>query len=462
MTACQTIDATGERQLSFIGSQQEIEMGKSSNEDIVKAMGLYRDESLQHYVQQLGLRIAATTERPELPWTFQVIDDDTVNAFAVPGGYIYLTRGILAHFENEAQLAGVLGHEIAHVTAKHSIIRMSKNMVTQLGLGIATIAVPELREFSSMLGQGVQLLFLKFSRDDETEADKLGIRYMLNVNENPQELVDVMAMLGRLSMTTEGGRLPQWASTHPLPANRMDYIQSRINELPAATYEPVDRNGYLRRLDGLTYGEDPRQGFTRDSTYYHPDMDFQISFPKRWRVLNQRSAVLAVSPQKDAAFQITLAENVDPRQALRTFFSRSNLVGMSASHGNRNGIPFASGQFRSQTRQGIIYGLATFFNYNQKLYQVVGYTDQRNWGTYQPRITDTAASFKRLQNRQFREVEPLRVKIIQTSTSRSLKDIHAGYNMAIPLEELARLNQVDESEIIEAGTMVKIVEGRLP
>ncbi len=460
MTACQTIEATGERHLSFIGEQQEIEMGEASNEDIVRTMGLYPDESLQRYVQELGMSMARTTERPELPWTFQVVDDDVVNAFALPGGYIYLTRGIMAHFENEAQLVGVLGHEIAHVTAKHAVIRVSKAMITQLGFGVATIAVPELQSFSSILGQGMQLLFLKFSRDDETEADELGIRYMLNVNENPKELMDVMAMLARISEGGEKGTIPEWASTHPYPENRMEFIGARLAELGPRDFAPVERESYLRRLEGMTYGSDPREGFVRESMFYHPALAFQLEFPQGWKVVNRRSTVVGLSPGQNAAFQLSVGQQRDPQEALQAFLGQSGIQGRSSSASQLHGLPAANGEFLAQTKQGAVQGQATFVLHNRRLFQLFGYTPQRFWNQYGSAIQDTAQSFRRSADENILNAEPLRLKIVRTDAAVPLRELHARHRVAIPLEELARLNQVAAEEAIEAGKSVKLVIGK--
>ncbi len=180
-TGCTTVKATGEQRLNLVGEEQEIQMGRDADVQIVATMGLYPDAGLQSYVKALGERIAATTERPKLPWTFRVVDDDVVNAFSLPGGFIYVTRGILSTLNNEAELAGVLGHEIGHVTAMHSVIRISETQLTQLGLGVAGAVAPGLQSYLGLAGVGLQLMYLKFSREDELQADGLGVRYMVDV-----------------------------------------------------------------------------------------------------------------------------------------------------------------------------------------------------------------------------------------------------------------------------------------
>ena len=166
MTGCMSVEATGERHIGLIDENREIEIGKESHRQIVASIGLYEDADLREYVRLLGQRVAQTTERPDLPWSFAVLDDAAINAFAVPGGYVYLTRGILVHLENEAQVLGILGHEIGHITARHSVIRLSRGMLAQLGMDIATGVKTEFERFAPLAGPGLQLLFLKCSGDD--------------------------------------------------------------------------------------------------------------------------------------------------------------------------------------------------------------------------------------------------------------------------------------------------------
>ncbi len=220
VVACATNPVTGKRQLALISEAQEIEMGREADKDVVASIGLYPDESLQRYVQDLGTRIAATTERPNLPWTFRVVDDAAVNAFAIPGGFIYVTRGIMAHLNSEAELAAILGHEIGHVTARHSVSQMSKQQLAQVGFAAGMILSPEFAQFGNLAQAAMGLMFMKFSRSDESQSDALGLKYMMAGGYDPRELVDVFTMLDGLSQQSGAGRLPQWMSTHPDPENR--------------------------------------------------------------------------------------------------------------------------------------------------------------------------------------------------------------------------------------------------
>ncbi|HEX8907544.1 MAG TPA: M48 family metalloprotease, partial [Longimicrobiaceae bacterium] len=175
--SCARNPVTGHRELALISEAQEIQMGQQGAQEVAQTLGLLPDQALQDYVQRIGAALAAKSERPNLQWTFRAVDDPSPNAFALPGGYIFVTRGILNLMDSEAELAGVLGHEIGHVTARHTVQQLSRQQLAQLGLGIGSILSPTVAQLGNALGSGLQLLFLKYGRDDERQADELGFRY---------------------------------------------------------------------------------------------------------------------------------------------------------------------------------------------------------------------------------------------------------------------------------------------
>ena len=225
---CATNPATGKRQLMLVTEAQEIEMGRQADKEVEASFGLYPDPKVQAYVARLGASLVAGSERPNLPWTFRVVDDPTVNAFALPGGFIYVTRGLMTHLNSEAELVSVLGHEIGHVTARHSASMISKQQFAMLGLGVGMIVRPELQQFGDLAQAGVGLMFLKFGRDAERQADDLGLRYLGRQGYDPQEAVEVFSVLERASQKTGEGRLPSWLSTHPAPEDRAQRLRAAI------------------------------------------------------------------------------------------------------------------------------------------------------------------------------------------------------------------------------------------
>src|SRR6266480_2804604 len=287
--ACAVNPATGSRQLMLISESQEIAMGRDYDQEVTASIGLYPDTALQRWIQQFGARLAATSERPNLPWSFRVVDDPVVNAFALPGGYIYVTRGILAHLNSEAELAGVVGHEIGHVTARHSVSQMSKQQLAQIGLAVGTIASPEFERFAGLASAGLGVLFLKYSRNAERQADDLGLRYMRRVSYDPREMPHVFEMLTRVSQAQGGGRVPEWLATHPDPENRRGRIEQEIAGLPQnISGVAVNRDSYLQRLDGLVFGNNPRDGYFKENQFFHPELRFRMTFPQGWTTSNAK------------------------------------------------------------------------------------------------------------------------------------------------------------------------------
>src|SRR2546429_341289 len=235
----------------------------------------------QRYIQQFGMRLAATSERPNLPWTFRVVDDPVVNAFALPGGFIFVTRGILAHVNSEAELAGVVGHEIGHVTARHSVSQMSKQQLAQLGLAVGALASPDFGRYAGLAGQALGVLFLKYSRDNESQADDLGLRYMRRVNYDPREMPHVFEMLTRVSQAQGGGRVPEWLATHPNPENRRRRIEQEIAALPQNfSGAAVNRGIYLPRADGLGVGHNPPGSGFQEKPVFPPHPPVPAAVPE--------------------------------------------------------------------------------------------------------------------------------------------------------------------------------------
>src|SRR5437588_10072565 len=261
---CAPNPATGARQIMLVSESQEIAMGRDYDRQVVASIGLYPDSGLERYIQQFGMRLATTSERPNLPWTFRVVDDPVVNAFALPGGFIYVTRGILAHLNSEAELAGGGGDGIGHVTARHSVSQMTKQQLAQLGLAVGAIASPDVGRYAGLASQAIGVLFLKYSRDNESQADELGLRYLRRAAYDPREMPHVFEMLTRVSQAQGGGRVPERLATHPNPENSRG---RNAQEIPAGPQSiagsVVNRDSYLQRLDGLVFGSNPREGYLK-------------------------------------------------------------------------------------------------------------------------------------------------------------------------------------------------------
>jgi predicted Zn-dependent protease len=463
--ACAVNPATGKRQLSFVSESKEIEMGRENDTAIVEQMGLVDDDVLQRYVQNLGRRLAALSERPDLEWTFRVVDDPIVNAFALPGGYIYITRGILANLQNEAELATVVGHEIGHVTARHSVNQISKSQLAQLGLGASAIVAPEYATaFGGLAETGLGLLFLKYGRDDERQADDLGLRYVLRADYDPRPAAGVFDTLTRVSQAGGGDRAPAWSSTHPAPENRKVRIEQQIDALNQDfSGRPVGEESYRRRIDHLVYGEDPRQGYFSGDVFVHPEMEFRISFPDGWKRRNQRSAVVAVNRDGNAAIQLSLARGSSAEAAFRAFFSREGIGRKGQSMSSINGLPTAGDGFVANLGGGTVEGRVGFVELDGRVFELVGYATDAAWPSQEKTVRSSLASFERLTDRRFLDVEPKRLRFVPIGRDMTVNEFADAFDASVQPKTLAQINRLDAGEPLRAGGTYKVVVGgRLP
>jgi predicted Zn-dependent protease len=457
IAGCSTNPVTGRREISLVSEGQEIQMGQEAAQQVEKQLGLVDDADLQAYVRRIGMELARQSERPQLPWRFGVIDDPTPNAFALPGGPVYITRGLLSLMDSEAELASVLGHEIGHITARHSAQQITKSQLGQIGLLAVIIAKPELAQFGDALSTGMQLLFLKYGRDAERQADELGFKYALNDNYDVSEMDDVFLALQRVGEAEGRSGLPAWASTHPDPGERAKTAQQRVAALPAPPAPRViNEQQYLAQIDGIVFGENPRQGFFRNGEFLHPDLRFRMRMPSGWKTQNMPQAVVAVSPQQDAIVQLQFAQG-DPTSAARTFFSQQGIQQGQASNATINGNPAYTSYFQAQTQSGVIGGLVSFVSYNGNTYQILSYTSGSLMNAYDATFRGVAGSFTTLTDPSALNVRPNVVDVVQIPSAMTLSQFNARYPSVVPIEQLAVINQVGVNETMPSGSRVKRV-----
>jgi len=458
LVTCATNPVTGRRELSLVSESQEIAMGQEAAQQVVGSIGAVPDSALQRYVSGLGMTLARASERPNLPWSFTVIDDPTVNAFALPGGPVFITRGILSHMNSEAQLVSVLGHELGHITAKHSVQQMSQAQLAQIGLIAAVVVKPGLAQFGDLASQGLGLLFLKFGRGDESQADELGFRYMLNAGYAPQEMAEMFRTLQRLGGGGEG-RVPEWLSTHPDPGNRVQKTLDRMAAQPSLPPNlKVEHDAFLQRTEGLIFGENPRQGFFRQSQFLHPDLQFQLDFPSGWKAQNQATAVVAIGPQQDAIVVLALAGNSAPNQALSEFLNQRGVQNQGTSSTGINGLTAASAVFTAQTDEGVLAGNVAFVSHGGRTFRLLAYTPQQRYGSYRGVFSQSLGSFRRLTDQAALSVQPVRVQLVRLPRAMTITQFHQAYPSTIPVEQVALINGADASTTLPAGTLVKRVQ----
>jgi predicted Zn-dependent protease len=463
--ACAPNPATGKSEFMLVSEEQEIAMGRQEAQKVLATMPLYEDKEAQDLVKRIGMEMAAASERPHLPWEFHVLDDETVNAFALPGGFIFITRGIMSHMNSEAELASVIGHEIGHVTGRHSAQQMTNAQLAQTGLLAGMILSQDVRNAGGALTQGLGLLFLKFGRDDESEADMLGFRYMTYEGYDTRAAATMFQTLDRASASA-GQRLPEWQSTHPDPANRVEKALARVDSVEAAGRDlsgaTLNQQSYLQLLDGMVYGLDPvKQGYFKDGAFYHPQMRIQFAFPAGWKTQNKPEGVVAVSPPQDAIMQLGHAGKAGAsKDAAQKFFGQEGLQTANLNTNSVNGLTAASGDFRGQMEDGkVIDGSASFIEHGQSTFVFMGYTTQGNQAQLAA-IKSAIRTFKPLTDRRFIDVTPATIKLVAVPKDMTVDQFNRQFPSSIPVGELAVMNGLDdETSILKAGRLAKRVVG---
>ncbi len=455
---CSMNPATGQKELNLVSESQEIALGIQTAQQVAVQMGPYQDTASQGYVSRLGLQLAAKSERPQLPWQFTLVDDPQVNAFALPGGFIYVTRGILVNMNSEAELAGVLGHEIGHVTARHSATQMSRAQLAQLGLGLGAVLRPDLAQYAGAVTTGLQLLFLKYTRDDETQADMLGFRYSLRSGYDPHAMLNLFTMLQGVESASGQERLPAWAVTHPFPENRLAHTQQMLDSAKV-NYAALtwDREPYLRRLDGMVYGDDPRQGYFDGAVFYHPDLKLQMVFPAGWRTNNGFSAVTGLAEKQDGLVQLELGDTASIAAQLQTFLAQQGVTPGATSRAPVNGLPTASAQFTAQLEQGTAQGYVAFIAFGGRNYRLMGLAVSAQAAAYDAPIRNWIGSFRPLSDPARLNVRPARIKIVKIGGPMTVAAFNAKFPSVVPLAQLALLNGVAADATFPTGQLVKQV-----
>jgi predicted Zn-dependent protease len=465
---CARNPVSGKRQVVLMSEAQEIAMGKDADPQIVAQFGLYEDKALQEFITQKGKAMAAISHRPNLNYEFKIVDSEVLNAFAVPGGYVYFTRGIMAHFNNEAEFAGVLGHEIGHITARHSVEQQTRATLGQLGLIVGMVVSPTIAQFGEAASQGLGLLFLKFGRDAERESDRLGVEYSSKINYDAQQMAHFFNTLERKGAESGAQELPNFLSTHPNPGDRNVAVSQLATEWKQKlnlTNPEVNRNTYLRRIEGLIYGEDPKGGYLENNVFYHPVLRFQFATPANWAYQNTPQRVQLVPRDGKALMFLTLAPGRSLQEAASAVLQQYKLRALESREVNVNGLraiavvadPQVTQQ--QQQQQASIRTLSYFIQFGENIYHLLGVSAIQDFNAYSSYFTNTMQSFRELTDQAKLNKKPERVRLKTVNSETTLEQALRSYNV-IPkrMEEFAVLNGMKLSDRVPSGTLIKVIQ----
>ncbi|NTV80982.1 MAG: M48 family metalloprotease, partial [Candidatus Aminicenantes bacterium] len=433
---------------------------KQTDAEVAATYGVYDDAALQAYVGKLGAALAAKGQRPDLPWRFTVLDSPVVNAFAVPGGAVYVTRGILAMMNSEAELAAVLGHEIGHVNARHSMSQMSKQQVAQVGLAVGSVISKKFAQYAGLAGAGLQVLFLKYSRDNENQSDALGVEYARAAGYNPADMAATFVALQKFGDASGSSSLPGFLSTHPVTSDRIAHVETML--------KPEDQKlarrpeAYLQTIQNVVIGEDPRQGYVENGIFYHPGLRFQFAVPSGWTVNNMASQVVLVAADQNGGVIMQggkttdSAEEFAKKQAAQITRSGGTLLGENRT--TVNGLACYEQAYQiTQENEAPIRMSLSCLKKGDWVYAFQAVSSVDGFSKYSPDFRRIVTSFRDLTDASKIDRSPKRLALVKANGRDTLQAIFKQAGMPEKSwPQFAVWNALEVTAVPAAGKLVKI------
>ena len=473
LTACAENPVTGRSDFVLMDESQELAVGREAHGDILKRYGRYDDPGLQSYVQTVGERLAARSHRSDLVYRFTVLDSEEVNAFALPGGYIYITRGMLALLNSEADLAAVLGHEIGHVTARHSVRQYSAQQAAGIGYTLGAILLPELRGAAgqnvfSILGGAI---IRGYGREHELEADGLGAEYLARTGYDPNAMLEVIGVLKaqesfEVERARREGREPNvyhgLFATHPDNDTRLQQVVGKARVLTAGGGgQRVNRDVYLNALAGLPYGPSAKEGVLRGRDFYHADLGIAMRFPDDWRIENRPDKLVAVPPANDALLQVKLEDlnkRIPPEQFMRERLKLEPVEGQALT--TPGGLPAFTALAPANTPFGRrLTRFTVVYHRDQAYVFAAARKDERDQRKYRTELLNTALSLRTLSQSERDLAKARRIALVRADTGTRYPDLAARSGLtSYPEAQLRLINGDYPAGEPPPGRLIKVIE----
>ena len=460
-SACATDYVTGKKTFILVSEGKEMAMGREADPSIVAQFGLYDNKPLAAFIDGIGQETAKVSHRPGLEYTFRVVDSPVVNAFALPGGWVYFTRGILAHFNSEDELAGVMGHEIGHVVARHGAEQMSKQQLAGIGLGLGTLVSKKVGEYGKLAQSGLNLIFLSYGRAQESESDRLGVEYSTKLGYDSHKMAAFFRTIGALSKKG-GGSIPTFLSTHPDPGQREKTVHKLADEWrQKVTYSPrnTSRADYLKRIEGIVYGDDPRQGFVEKDIFYHPELRFQFPVPSGWAFQNSPAAVQMMDQSKKGSIQFSPTKGKTLSEAADAFVASPEISVISRTDRSINSLQalLVESMLTSQQSEKLKI-MSCFYQKDGSIYVFHAFAAPADFETFRPTFRKVTEGFSPLTNQAALNKKPNRIRIRTATRDEAFAAALRRLGMAAAShEELALLNGVGLQENIKRGFLIKVI-----
>lgn len=459
--ACSINPVSNLPEVTLLTVEQEKKLGAEEAKKVEQEMGLLDEPALTTYVDTLGQRLAKESPRQDVPYQFHVVDMIEPNAFALPGGYVYVTRGLLALVNTEDELAGVVGHEIGHVAARHTVQRVSRQgpfaLITNLVSGVTGFFVPLVGDIVGGVGNFAQsLVFSPYSRGQESEADKVGQEIAAKAGWDPVGLSDFLTTLGREeALLADGPRRPSFFDSHPATPDRVKHTTKHAKDLRQASREPISpsRDAFLAKLDGLVVGQRAANGIVQGQTYRHPDLNFFVQFPATWNVDN--TPVQLASAPKEGGKAVVLravAEGNDPLDGARALEKASKSSLPKTQTTTVNGLPAA----RTQVGDSRLKVDLTWIAYGGMIYQIAGIAETRAYESVRPVFQTVVESFRPLSPDERKGIREKRLRLVKAQAGETVGTLTARSGSAWKASQVIVANGLNGPETLQEGQLIKI------
>jgi len=471
LSGCAVNPVTGKSELMLVSEEKEFQIGQGVDKEVRSGMGIYLElPELRARLKTVVEKVGKNSDRPDLVFRAEIVDTPDFNAFAVPGGFVYVHRGLLEKVNSEDELASVMAHEIAHVAARHSASQISKNQVLNIGILAASVATGgAIDNFGSLVNIGSVMAFSKFSRDDEREADRFGLKYMTKAGYNPEASIGVMKQIQALE-TGNSGSLDIWFMSHPPTAERITTLNQEIKALsakdPGLLQRKENRNDFIRLLNGLAMGDWNGSEMVSGDHYYNKEFQLSIPVPKGWQVAINNSNYTAVFyDEKQESFAYF---NIQPLQKQKTadayFNELSNqlvqkgLKKVSDSYASKKLTNDArAGMYQGTSGTNAISAVLFAFTKNNNGYSILGAGKKETFSQIQPIIEQISNNLKFLSQTEATAISPPRMKIHEVSAGDTWDKItERYYKTATDKKQLAEYNGMEVGQAPAVGTVLKI------
>lgn len=463
IASCATNPITHKREIMLFSEQDEIAMGEQGHDAVLVQFGKYDDSSLQNYIEEVGQKIAQGSHREDLPHHYMVVDSPVLNAFALPGGYIYINRGLLAYLNNEAQLASILGHEAGHVAARHGVKRYQKALGAQLllvGVAVGT------QSQGLALGSNLLLnaILQGYSRKDERQADELGALYMYRAGYNPLEMSEFFTILEEMEKRSPN-LIEQLFASHPPTPDRVEKTTAHAHELTQGETAglAIARNRYISHLDGLTFGPGVRDGVIEDNLYRNRYFRYQVQMPGGWKVQrgDTSGSVVAQDPSQRYLSQVLPLEgeeDLTPAQLAATLEKNAGLKPYDAAWITLDGNKAYRADYRARAQDGTIVGLCiAYWTRGKTGFIIANIARWQDFAGARRTFNGIISSFRLLSARQAAQIPLHRLKVYRVKKGDTFAAIsNRFYRTTNYADDIKRFNGMDELSAPPAGTLIKI------